>query len=190
MLACLCGAAPAQPSAYVVNDHLTIHVSDGATLSGVMVRRAGVTKRLPTALQFTIYAQPADDIARMKYAADRGYVAVTAYSRGKAGSPEAVAPYECDGRDAAGVVDWIAAQPWSDGAVGMYGGSYNSFAQWAAAKHRPRALRALMLSVANAPGTEAEPRHSPVHLPDSSTTALWPATAWASAGLWSRNRLM
>ena len=52
-------------------------------------------------------------------------------------------PFEHDGADAAAVIDWIARQPWSDGRVGMYGGSYNSFAQWAATKHRPPALKAI-----------------------------------------------
>jgi predicted acyl esterase len=36
----------------------------------------------------------------------------------------------------------------------MYGGSYNGFTQWAAAKHRPKALRALMPSVTVAPGID------------------------------------
>lgn len=121
-----------EPSRYLIDNHLVIHVADGATLGGVMVRRAGVTARQPTALQFTIYA-------------------VTAYSRGKAWSPEAIAPYEFDGRDAASVVEWIARRPWSDGAVGMYGGSYNAFTQRAAAKWMPRALKTIVPYVAENP---------------------------------------
>jgi uncharacterized protein len=150
VLGCLYGAVPAG-ARYVIDDHLVIHVGDGATLAGVMVRRAGSAARQPAALQFTIYAQPSVDIQRMKYAADRGYVAVMAYSRGKAWSLEAVAPYEFDGRDAAGVVDWIARQPWSNGAVGMYGGSYNGFTQWAVAKWMPRALKTIVPYVAENP---------------------------------------
>ena len=147
----LCGAQPTAPSPYIVDDHVLIHVSDGATLSAVIVRRAGATAPQPTALQFTIYAQPSEDIRRMRYAADRGYVAVAAYSRGKAYSPEAIAPYEFDGRDAAGLVDWIGRQPWSNGKVGMYGGSYNGFTQWAATKWMPRALKTIVPYVAENP---------------------------------------
>jgi hypothetical protein len=150
------GKPPADPPTtqaqrYVINDHLVIHVADGATLAAVMVRRAGVAAPQPAALRFTIYAQPAVDIQRMKYAADRGYVAVTAYSRGKAWSPDTLAPYEFDGRDAAGTIEWIARQPWSDGRVGMYGGSYDGFTQWAAAKWMPRALRTIVPYVAENP---------------------------------------
>lgn len=143
---------PTEPPRYVIDDHLVIHLPDGATLAGVMVRPAGVTARRPAALQFTIYAQPAVDIARMKYAADRGYVAITAYSRGKAWSPQTVAPYEFDGRDAASVIGWIGRQPWSNGKVGMYGGSYNGFTQWAAAKWMPPALKTMVPYVAENPG--------------------------------------
>ena len=52
------------------------------------------------------------------------------------------------------MIDWIAAQPWNDGRVGMYGGSYNGFAQWAALKHRPRALKAIATSATAAPGID------------------------------------
>ncbi len=155
LAALLCGAAAPSPSPstspYAIDDHVLIHLAGGATISAVIVRRADVTAPQPAALQFTIYAQPKDDAERMKYAADRGYVAVTAYSRGKAYSPDAIAPYEYDGRDAAGVIDWIARQPWSDGQVGMYGGSYNGFTQWAAAKYMPRALRTIVPYVAENP---------------------------------------
>jgi putative CocE/NonD family hydrolase len=63
-------------------------------------------------------------------------------------------PYEYDGADAAALIDWIAKQPWSDGRVGMYSGSYEGFTQWAAAKHLPRALKALMTGAPVAPGID------------------------------------
>ena len=137
---------------YVVDDHVLIHTSDGATLSAVTVRRAGVTGKLPAALEFTIYADLPKDIKRMEYAADRGYEGVTAYSRGKVDSPQPIAPYEYDGRDADSVIGWIAQQPWSDGRVGMFGGSYDGFAQWAATKRLPRALKTIVPYVAQNPG--------------------------------------
>jgi putative CocE/NonD family hydrolase len=77
-----------------------------------------------------------------------------AYARGKGRSPDVPVPYEHDGDDARAVIDWISKQPWGDGRVGMYGGSYNGFTQWAAAKHIPPALKAMMPSVAVAPGID------------------------------------
>ena len=43
-----------------------------------------------------------------------------------------------------GVIDWISKQPWSDGQVGMYGGSNTGFPQWAAAKTLHPALTTIV----------------------------------------------
>src|SRR5437660_7756170 len=76
------------------------------------------------------------------------------HTRGKACSPDKTVPYVYDGADAAALIDWIAAQPWSDGRVGMYGGSYSGFTAWAAAKHMPKALKAIMVGAPVAPGVD------------------------------------
>jgi putative CocE/NonD family hydrolase len=52
------------------------------------------------------------------------------------------------GRDGKSLVDWIAAQPWSDGNVGMVGSSYQGFSQYATAAERPAALRAIFPEIA------------------------------------------
>lgn len=49
-----------------------------------------------------------------------------------------------DGKE---VVDWIAAQPWCDGHVGMSGGSYLGWSQTATASHAPEALKCIMPTV-------------------------------------------
>ncbi|HEX8806500.1 MAG TPA: CocE/NonD family hydrolase, partial [Candidatus Aquilonibacter sp.] len=133
-------------------DHVLIRAHDGALLSALVVRPAASYGRLPTAFEFTIYVDPADDAKRLEYAADRGYAGVMAYTRGKARSPGAIVPYEYDGRDADGVIDWIAAQPWSDGQIGMMGGSYDGFTQWAAAKFANPHLKTIVPEVPNNPG--------------------------------------
>jgi hypothetical protein len=140
------------PATYIVDDHVLIRTPAGVVLSAVTVRRSGVAAKQPAALEFTIYADPQRDIARLHYAADRGYVGIVAYSRGKVNSPQPIAPYEFDGRDADSVIDWIVKQPWSDGKVGMFGGSYDGFTQWAAAKHAPAALKTIVPWVAENPG--------------------------------------
>lgn len=126
--------------------------SAGGTLAAIVVRARGSRARLPAALLFTIYAQPDTDTLRAEYGAARGYASVTAYSRGKAWGNGAIAPYEFDGRDADHVISWVARQPWSNGKVGMYSGSYNGFTQWAAAKFHNPALKTIVPYVANNPG--------------------------------------
>lgn len=46
--------------------------------------------------------------------------------------------------DAATVVQGLAAQPWSNGDVGMYGGSYHGWSQYMAMAARPPALKAIV----------------------------------------------
>lgn len=145
-------AQPAPGADYEVQDKVVLTTRDGATVSGMLVRRKDAAPTLPTVLQFTIYVRPERDLASLKEIADRGYVAMMAYSRGKYLSPAPIAPYEHDAKDAYDVIDWISRQPWSNGAVGMFGGSYNGFTQWAAAKTLHPALKTIVPYVANRPG--------------------------------------
>ena len=146
---------------YRIERDVWIAMPDGARISAMVVHPASIKTPLPTLLGFTIYANPDWLLADAKTVAAHGYVGVVAVTRGKslsgdgnAAPTEAVMPFERDGADAAATIGWIAKQSWSDGRVGMYGGSYNSFTQWAAAKHRPPALKALMTSASAAPGID------------------------------------
>src|SRR5690606_10829397 len=49
-----------------------------------------------------------------------------------------------EGRDGYDAVEWVAAQPWCDGRVGMIGGSYMSMVQWMAAAQQPPSLRCIV----------------------------------------------
>lgn len=146
---------------YRIERDVWIAMPDGTRISAMVVRPAAGTDPLPTLLGFTIYANPDWLLADAKTAAAHGYIGVVAVIRGKAlvgdgnvAPTEPVMPFEHDGADATAAIGWIAQQAWSDGRVGMYGSSYNSFTQWAAAKHRPPALKALMTSASAAPGID------------------------------------
>ncbi len=137
---------------YVVDDDVHITTPAGVTLCATLVRPRTQAK-LPTAFQFTIYANEYNHSEAL-HSASEGFVGLVANTRGKRHSLGSVEPYEHDGEDAAAVINWIAGQPWSNGRVGMYGGSYEGFTQWAAAKHHPKALTSIMPSVAVAPGID------------------------------------
>ncbi len=139
---------------YDIATDVLVRTPDGAQIAAIVVRPKAVKTPLPTLLGFTIYANDEWAMIDAKTAAAHGYASVVAYSRGKGRSPDVIAPYEHDGDDARAVIEWISRQPWSDGRVGMYGGSYNGFTQWAAAKHLPRALKAIMTSASAAPGID------------------------------------
>ena len=139
---------------YLIQRDVAVTTPEGATVCALIVRQRNAPERLPTLLNFTIYADPVPTFNEARRSASHGYAGVIGNSRGKGCSPDRPTPYEHDGDDAAALIDWIAAQPWSDGRVGMYGGSYEGFTQWATAKRRPKALKALMPSVTGAPGLD------------------------------------
>lgn len=139
---------------YLIDQDIAIRTADGATVCALVVRPRSAKGPLPALLNFTIYANPGTLMDEARRTASNGYAGVEGLTRGKGCSPDAPVPYEHDGADADAVIDWISRQPWSDGRVGMYGGSYEGFTQWAAAKHRPKALKALMPSVTAAPGID------------------------------------
>jgi hypothetical protein len=65
-----------------------------------------------------------------------------------------------DGPDVASTIEWIAAQPWSDGNVGMSGQSYNGWTQdIVAATGAPPALKAIV-SVSGVPDLWALTNHN------------------------------
>lgn len=144
--------AAADESRYDVRDDVLIRMRDGGTVSATVVRSRNANGRLPALLTLDIYTDPAGFRARGRDAADHGYVGVIADTRGKRLSPDAIVPYEHEAADAYDVIDWIAHQPWSNGAVGMRGGSYSGFTAWAATKRLHPALKTIAVSAAAIPG--------------------------------------
>lgn len=129
---------------YIIEPNVEITTEPGVTVSAVVVRKRGDKLKRPTAFQFTIYADEFWHIRTAMSAAAHGYIGVIANSRGKRNSSNSISPWEYDGKDATAVIDWISKQPWSDGRVGMYGGSYVGFTQWAAAKYMHPALKTIV----------------------------------------------
>ena len=138
---------------YEIEDDLRIETSAGV-LHARLVRPKREAK-LPALLEFTIYTAR-NDAARASAA--HGYAGIIAYTRGKnpLGEDERrrITPFEHDGEDARAVIRWIAAQPWSDGRVGMHGSGYSGFAAWSAARRAPSALKAIATSNPMAPGID------------------------------------
>lgn len=155
---------------YIADRDFLVKTPDGARIDVTVVRSRSAKTSLPALLYWTIYAGSENNFGQARNSAARGYAGVVAYTRGKGRSPEEPTPYERDGDDARAIIDWISKQTWSDGRVGMYGGSYGGFAQWAAAKKAPRALKTIVPYVANNPGNG---------LPMENNIFLLPNYAWA-----------
>ncbi|MCY4633494.1 MAG: CocE/NonD family hydrolase [Acidobacteria bacterium] len=83
------------------------------------------------------------DAAVGRYFAERGYALLNQDTRGRyrsGGEFDAMRQEPPDGFDA---VEWAAVQPWSNGRVGMIGGSYVGLTQWQAAGETPPHLVAI-----------------------------------------------
>ena len=94
----------------------------------------------------------------------RGYILAVQDVQGRGDSEGAFDPYRNDGLDGYDTIEWIAAQPWSDGNVVMRGASYGARASWVTALERPPHLRALVVVVS--------PSDPFVEFPTSGTTPM------------------
>ena len=75
--------------------------------------------------------------ARAAYFASHGYVFALVDVRGRGNSGGDFEPFANDAHDGYDIVEWFAKQPFCDGKVAMWGGSYAGFDQWATAKELP-----------------------------------------------------
>lgn len=81
----------------------------------------------------------------------RGYAFVVQDVRGREDSDGEWVPYKHDRNDGDDTINWIAKQSWCDGNVGMIGGSYLGYVQWAAAASGNPHLKAIVSMVAAGP---------------------------------------
>lgn len=79
----------------------------------------------------------------------RGYVYVYQDVRGRHESEGKWEPFRNDIEDGYDTVEWAARQPWSNGKVGMQGGSYLGHVQWRAAMAQPPHLVTIFPLVAS-----------------------------------------
>ena len=138
---------------YTVQKDVVVAMPDGGSVCALIVRPLQ-TAKLPALLQFTIYNDTVTLLRDARQSASNDYAGVIGLVRGKGCGSGEIVPYEHDGADAANLVDWIAAQPWSDGKVGMFGGSYSGSTPWGAAKHHPKALKSIMVGAPVGPGID------------------------------------
>jgi len=120
-----------------------IPLRDGVRLNGTVVKAAGQREPLPVIFTLTPYI--ADNyLDRAMYFARHGYVFVLVDVRGRGNSGGSFEPFANEGRDGHDVVEFLAAQPWSNGKVTMWGGSYAGFDQWATLKEAPPHLATIV----------------------------------------------
>jgi putative CocE/NonD family hydrolase len=82
------------------------------------------------------------------YFAAHGYPFLTVDVRGRGNSEGTFRPNIQEARDGYDVVEWLAKQPYCNGKVAMWGGSYAGYDQWATAKEFPPHLATIVPAAA------------------------------------------
>jgi putative CocE/NonD family hydrolase len=133
-----------------VRRDVRVPTRDGLSLSVNLFLPGGAMAPVPVILNTDPYRKDdwsaAWDLSLAAYLAQRGYAYCRLDVRGT-GSSDGVALDEyteaetLDGHD---TVEWLAAQPWCTGAVGMWGLSYGGFTSIQVAATRPPHLRAII----------------------------------------------
>ncbi len=142
----------AADSMYRIQDSVLIPTRSGVNISAIIVENKANNRPLPAVLFYTTYDQGESDALIAQRAAAHDYAGVVAYARGIRTDLSYYAPYEHEQADIYDIIEWISKQSWCDGRVGMYGGSYTGFSQWATTKNLHPALKTIVPQVAVMPG--------------------------------------
>ena len=142
---------PLRHSGVIEKRDVMMPMRDGVRLATNVYRPAdedgrALDERLPAVLIRLPYGKDepyAGMPAHGRYWARKGYVCVIQDVRGKFASEGEWFPVVHEADDGYDTIDWVAAQPWCDGQVGMVGESYFALTQWAAATRFHTALRCL-----------------------------------------------
>ncbi len=103
----------------------------------------GSVPKLPVVFTLTPYISDTYH-PRGAYFASHGYVFALVDVRGRGNSGGEFEPFAQEPPDGHDVVEWLAQQPFCDGKVAMWGGSYGGYCQWATAKEFPPHLATIV----------------------------------------------
>jgi uncharacterized protein len=138
----LMGLQSAHTNRVTVERNLGAPMPDGTTLLADRYVARG-DERAPIVLLRSPYGRGGLFGLVGRLFAERGYQVVVQSVRGTFGSGGTFDPLRHEAVDGRATLDWLAAQPWFGGRVGMTGPSYLGFVQWAVASGAPEYLRAL-----------------------------------------------
>jgi putative CocE/NonD family hydrolase len=149
--------SPAQPSAdYDLRWGVKIPMRDNVELNATLYlpkKPDGSPPKTPVIFTLTPYISDTYH-PRGAYFALHGYVFALVDVRGRGNSGGDFEPFANEPRDGHDVVEWLAKQPFCDGKVAMWGGSYAGFDQWATAKEFPPHLATIVPAAAAHPGLD------------------------------------
>lgn len=130
-----------------------IPLRDGVKLNATFFTPHEQSGPLPLIFTFTPYI--GDSYTdRAMYFARHGYVYALVDVRGRGNSGGDFEPFVHEGKDGYDAVEWFAKQPYCNGKVAMWGGSYAGFDQWTVLKEFPSHLATIVPAAAAHPGVD------------------------------------
>lgn len=148
------GAQSSSPLYKVQREHIWIPMKDGVRLAADLFMPEGGRpgERFPAVFKYDPYRK--DDNRNIfsecdinLYFVARGYVGACVDIRGTGRSEGHVPPREYSAQeldDGEEIIAWLAKQPWSSGAVGIFGKSWSGFNAIQLAMRNPPALKAII----------------------------------------------
>jgi len=124
-----------------------IPMRDGVRLNATLYTPQGQKRPAPCVFTLTPYIGQTYHERGMYFAA-HGYPFLTIDVRGRGNSEGEFQPMFNDAKDGYDVVEWLARQPYCNGKVAMWGGSYAGTDQWATAKEAPPHLATIVPAAA------------------------------------------
>ena len=151
-------AADAQPDAidYAhvrLQSFVKIPLRDGVRLNADVFVSDGATPPRACVLTMTPYISQTYH-ERGVYFAAHGYAFIAVDVRGRGDSDGEFRPFIQEAMDGYDTVEWLAKQPYCNGKVAMWGGSYAGYVQWVVAKERPPHLATIVPAAAPYAGAD------------------------------------
>jgi uncharacterized protein len=132
-----------------------VPMRDGIYLNGTVFLSRQRQGPVPVILTLSPYVPAERNFSEGVYFARSGFAWVAVDSRGRGDSEGTFVPFENDAADGFDTVEWLSRQPWSNGAVGIWGRSYNAFVGWATLKGSPPHLKSIFAAAPGLPGFDA-----------------------------------
>lgn len=130
-----------------------VPMRDGVSLNANLYLPKGQSVPAPCIVTLSPYTAGRAHI-RASYFASRGLPFLAVDLRGRGESPGEFRPFIRDGEDGHDTVEWLAKQPYCNGKVAMFSGSYEGYIQWATAARKPPHLATIVPVASIGPGLD------------------------------------
>jgi len=128
---------------FTYQDNVMVAMSDGTQLAANVFLPKG-SGPFPVLLMRTPYGKMDENLGEAKPYCSAGYAIVAQDCRGRGSSQGLWDPFKYDIEDGFETQEWIGRQPWCNGRIGTFGGSYVGWTQWAAASRNSRFLACMV----------------------------------------------